>query len=112
TNYEVYRWLLPIYIVSGIITAVNISATLLEKGKVRVIGLLAQASFFIYVSHGVQILGRLSQVINKVIPSENQFVLVFKYLATPILCVSICVFIYWLMRKFTPKILEILTGSR
>src|SRR5690606_1345920 len=50
------KFILPFFVLSGAITAINITSYLMEHGKLRVRETLSKASFFIYCLHGIFIL--------------------------------------------------------
>lgn len=109
---DIFQYILPIYVVSGIITIVNITSLLIERNKIKEIDLLSKASFFIYLSHTILILGLSRVFLNKIIPFDNYIALTIIYLLTPFLCVSVCVALYFLLHKFLPKLTEIIVGGR
>ncbi|MDR0427981.1 MAG: acyltransferase [Dysgonamonadaceae bacterium] len=109
---KIFNYIYPIYVISGVITMVNMASFLLERNKVKEIELLSKASFFVYLSHTVLILGFSRRCLNIIIPFDNYIVLTIKYLITPFLCAFICIVLYSLLRKFMPKFLAIIVGGR
>ena len=43
---------------------------------------------------------------------DTWYAMTLNYLATPILCVIICIVIYMIMKKLIPGILEMIVGER
>ena len=109
---DFFKNILPIYIISGVITIVNITSYLMEKNKIKEIQLLSESSFFIYLSHTILILQLSRGFLNKIIPFDNYIAITIIYLFTPFLCVSICLALFFLLRKFSPKLAEIILGGR
>lgn len=73
---------------------------------------LARTSFFIYALHPF-ILGYVITILNKVIPQGNTwYVMTLNYLSAPLICVGICIVIYWLMQKLMPGLLGVIVGER
>lgn len=107
-----FRYILPFYTISGIITIVNITSFLLERNRLKEIDILSRASFFIYLSHPIFILSFSNAFLNKILPFENYVVLTIKYLVTPILCVTICIIIYWVLNRYLQKITKVIVGGR
>lgn len=73
---------------------------------------LARTSFFIYALHPF-ILYNIISIINKVMPMRDTwYVMTFNYLSAPLLCVGICIGIYWMSQKLTPGVLGVIVGER
>lgn len=111
-----FGYLHVLFTIAGSITAINITSLLIERGWIgserSFIMPLSKISFFIFASHNVYVLGRSTELINFIFKSETAFFLTVKYLITPIVCISICVGLYYILDKITPKLLKVLTGSR
>ena len=51
--------------------------------------------------------------VNKVIPLENVWLVkTFNYLFAPLICVGICIGVYWVMQKLMPTALRVIVGER
>lgn len=73
---------------------------------------LARTSFFIYALHPF-ILYNIISIINKVMPMRDTwYVMTFNYLSAPLLCVGICIGIYWMLQKLIPEVLGVIVGER
>lgn len=73
---------------------------------------LARTSFFIYALHPF-ILYNIISIINKVMPMRDTwYVMTFNYLSAPLLCVGICIGIYWMSQKLMPGVLGVIVGER
>jgi len=74
--------------------------------------MLAKVSFFIYALHPF-ILFYVGSIINKIMPmTDTWFVKTFNYLSVPLVCVAICIIIYYSMQKAVPSALEVMVGER
>lgn len=74
--------------------------------------LLARTSFFIYALHPF-ILYHVIAAVNKVMPiGKIWYVMTFNYLSAPLLCVGICIGIYWMLQKLMPGVLGVIVGER
>jgi surface polysaccharide O-acyltransferase-like enzyme len=102
----------PFYELSGVITAVNISSFLMERGYIRVRKTLSKASFFIYATHGTLVLAWAGKLFDAIFRTESSLLMIIRYFTLPLLCVLICLGLYCLMKKLTPRVLSILTGNR
>ncbi|MCL2073276.1 MAG: acyltransferase [Marinilabiliaceae bacterium] len=107
---------LPIFIVTGAISTIIIVSGFIEKGKIdaknKVVTFFAKTSFFIFATHTVLLLEWSRRLVDVIIKFECTLFLIIKYLATPLVCVSICVGLYYAANKISPKIMNVLTGSR
>lgn len=102
----------PFYIIAGVVAIVNLASTLLQKDMVRLHPFLSQASFFIYASHTLLILGKANGIMGKLIPAELSALLAVRYLLTPCLAVAACLCLYALLRRYAPGLLKVLMGNR
>lgn len=106
------EYLHPIFVVSGSISLINLTAFFIEKGSLTVRPILSKASFFIYVTHTVAILGYSKRFMDHIFSAQNTLNMLLKYFLTPLLTVLICVGLYLILKKLTPKIMNFLLGSR
>ena len=109
---EYFKFIYPIYIITGVISILNFGAYLLENKKVQVNPILAKSSFFIYAIHTLLILIVVDKLTTFILPEDVVFFLLIKYLISPFLSVSICLGIYFLAQRYTPKLFALLTGNR
>lgn len=73
---------------------------------------LSKTSFFIYALHTF-ILGYIISMIKKVMPMQDTwYMMTFIYLTAPLLCVALCIGIYWMFQKVMPGILRVMVGER
>ena len=104
--------LLPFYIIFGVIAIFNITAFLIENEYVKVNKFIAKSSFFIYCLHALLMIKFSDFIVNKIIPFNTTIFEIIKYFMVPILTVCICLSIYYLLKRYFPKLLNILTGDR
>jgi peptidoglycan/LPS O-acetylase OafA/YrhL len=102
----------PIYVLAGVISAVNIASCLMEKGKVKVNKLLSKSTFFVYAMHTVLVLSIVGMIFDCIIKSESPIVLIVRYICVPIITIIICVITYWILGKIAPMLQKILSGNR
>lgn len=100
-------------ILLGIVSAVVIVSYLLEHKKVKVNTTLANSTFFIYALHGLFI-GELGKVIFIMlhIPDNNPYAMLILYFVVPIISVLVCLALYVLLKNYSPKVCNLLTGGR
>ena len=102
----------PFYVIAGVVAVVNLASSLLERGIVRCYPFLAQASFFIFASHTIMILGKANQLTERLLPIEHPLLLTVRYLVTPCVAVAGCLLLYVLLRHYAPRLLSVLMGNR
>lgn len=115
-NHDLRKFVHPIFILSGVISAVNITSYLMERGKLRVRETLTKASFFIYCAHYILILACVQKIFragfNKTLGVDNEIFVITRNLLVPFVCAGVIICIYMLMKRYTPKILGLFTGNR
>jgi len=111
-NTEIGYRLYPFYIIWVVFFIFNITARLLQTQKVKMSPTLSNSSFFIYASHTILILTFCSFTIGKIVIWNNPLALSIRYMITPVVSIGVCLCLYLLMKKYTPKLLNLLTGNR
>ena len=113
---DLKKYFMPVYITSGAISLINIVSYLTAENKLSISTHLSKASFFIYTTHSIVLLDLTQKILDKtfkfIFSSDNFFSLTFKYIFAPVICIFSVLIIYNLAKKFTPKVLNILTGDR
>ncbi|MDR0560130.1 MAG: acyltransferase [Prevotellaceae bacterium] len=108
-----YGFFAPVFVLSGVISAVNITSYFIEHGRFRVSETLSRASFFIYCTHCILITDWVYRAFNKIFDTDATLLVLFvRYFTAPFVCVGIIICIYLIMRRFIPKILNLFTGNR
>ena len=102
----------PLFVLSGVIATINVVAFFMERGALKVVSTLSKASFFVYATHGILILELTGRLFDKIFPSDHVVVLLTKFFCVPTICALVCLCAYCLMRRATPKLLNLLTGNR
>jgi membrane-bound acyltransferase YfiQ involved in biofilm formation len=102
----------PIYVLTGVISTVNIVSYFIEKKDIKPNILLVKSTFFVYAMHTVLVLGIVGMIFDYIIKSKAPIILIIRYFTVPLMTVEICVLIYYIMDKLMPKILKILSGNR
>jgi peptidoglycan/LPS O-acetylase OafA/YrhL len=105
-------YIYPIYVLSGVISAVNIASYLMENKKIKVNKLLSRSTFFVYAMHTVLVLSITGLLYDKVIKPESPIQLIIRYFTVPLMAVGICVLIYSFLEKKMPKVSKTLSGNR
>jgi hypothetical protein len=108
----VHDYFSPIFILSAVISAINIASSLIERKKVKVTPLLVKSIFFVYAVHTVLILSIVGLIFDYIFKSKGAIILTIRYFTVPIMTGYVCVLVYYVMKKIMPKILNILSGNR
>lgn len=98
-------------IVIGLLFAYNVSAWLLKKKICRVSSFLASASFFIYVSHAL-IVGKILKLVFVTIRPASEVGLFCTYFFTIGFSVALLLGTFYLLRRYTPRLLKVIAGQR
>lgn len=102
----------PAFTLTATITTFCIATGLIMRGAVKDYPLLGKSTFFVYCLHTVLVLEFCAWVMGNVLPGNSQIVVIVRYFATPFLCAAACFAIWLLMRRYMPRLLGVLAGSR
>lgn len=102
----------PFYVIFGCLTTINIATYLVDKKKVIIPELFSNASFFIYLLHTILVISIVNKVAYILFGETNPILMTLSYLFVPVATVAICLLAYYILNKFTPKLLKVLTGDR
>jgi peptidoglycan/LPS O-acetylase OafA/YrhL len=105
-------YIYPIYVLAGVISVVNISSYLIEKGKIKAKKLLVKSTFFVYGMHTVLVLSIVGIAFDNIIKKKSPIILVIRYFSVPLITVGICVIIYCVLGKIMPRMQKLLSGNR
>lgn len=105
--------LMPLYALSGMATAFCLAHKVLQlRPNFRFPKILNESSFFVYALH-IEFSLPLAFFVVKGILRQLPFELqLLQYLLVPVVIYAISIGAYWLMQRFTPALLRLLTGSR
>jgi surface polysaccharide O-acyltransferase-like enzyme len=102
----------PFYIIVGSIALLNLSTFIVRNDILNIPTLLIKSSFFVYLLHPIKVINIVLAMSEKVFGGTNPILMTIGYLLVPVVVVGICVLIYYLMDKFTPRLCKVLTGAR
>lgn len=106
------NFIYPFWIITGVCIIFNLAVSFVKSGRLKVCFLLSKSSFFIFATHTILVLPFCTVVCTKVLSWNNPLVLTIRYFIVPFLAVGICLLLFYLMEKYTPKLLGVLTGNR
>lgn len=105
------NYLHNIGILVGIVLVIALSARFIEEGKWRVNSFLSDSSFFIYAYHAMPLVLCIKVLLKLLQPRIDGMVLGL-YLLCPAVIILIGLALYYLLKKYFPKITSVITGSR
>lgn len=91
------------YIVAAVVAVVGFVTEGLNKGRLKVSPMLAEASFFVYVAH-IFLLKHVMHYLHALVSGTVSAVVV--YFAVPIFTAAICLAIYVLWRKISKLLIS------
>jgi hypothetical protein len=100
------------YVLVSVIAWVNFASWLIEKGIASEHPFLTGSVFFIYAAHMIKLNSWCGMLVERLMPWQTELLNAVRYIIAPLLCAAVCVAIYALMRKFTPRAMALLTGNR
>ena len=101
-------------VLAGLLFAYNVAVWLLRGGYYKANPFLASASFFVYVSHYFirdLVVSALYTIFRVNHPTDTAHVFLHKTL-TFALTVTISLTAFWLLKRYTPSLLRVLTGRK
>jgi len=105
--------LYSLFVLSMVVSVINISSTLIQKEKVSINKWLSNSSFFIFAFHTILIVPKtIGFICGFITTDDNPFIMIAKYFTTGILTVILSLLVYKFMQKHMPKTLRILMGNR
>jgi surface polysaccharide O-acyltransferase-like enzyme len=99
-------------IVLGVVSALYVSNLIIQTKSIKNALIWAGGcSFFIFAVHE-PLLTVLKKIIYKTVSPNSDVMILFLYIAIPIVVISLSILLYLTMKRITPKILNIISGGR
>ena len=98
-------------ILFGLFFAFNTAVWLLEKGYCKVNKFLSSTSFFIYVSHTL-VFPYVFNALRLLMSPNSDISWLLVFVATVVVTSFILVTVFYLISRFTPRILDFITGRK
>ena len=108
-----HSYLVRIFVIFGIITAVNMTNRLVrhEKWK-KILCRLFVTTFFVYAIHEIYIIGWLKGGLYRTTLIDSGWGMLLGYFLIPCICMVICLSLYFILQKIAPRLLSVLSGGR
>lgn len=101
------------YVLFGVCAMICIASRVNEKRPLSPLYTqLSQATFFIYAIHAWIIMGISAKIVSSIVTSHSAFASTVSYFLLPAINIAICILSYYLMKRFMPRLLGLLTGNR
>lgn len=105
-------YIYSLFIIVGVVSIINLSLWLYKKGKLKQCIKLKETTFYIYTFHLVAGT-HIASIILDTLPLYNHWIsTLLYYVLKPILTVLVCIFTYYMLKKYFPIVLDILTGMK
>lgn len=102
-----------LFLICGVIALVNLFSSLEKRNYLpRHLFGLSSLTFFIYVIHEIYIINWLKGFFYKLPVYESGWVKIICYFIIPILCVAICILLFYLFKKMLPRFTAFILGGR
>lgn len=102
----------PFYVGIGFVNAINVATFFVKNEIIKIPTFLSMSAFFIYLAHKVAFINKLTQICESIFGLSTPLLMTISYLAVPIMTVCICLLLYYLLSRFTPRLCGVLMGGR
>lgn len=97
--------------IAGLLFAYNLSAYLLTNNKCKLNRFLASSSFFIYVSHAL-FCNLIIRLLYSAIHPVSDLAMLSVFVLSVVITLTIIMSTFYLLQRYCPRILKILTGRK
>lgn len=98
-------------ILVGLVFAYNLSAWLLKRNICKPNKFLSSSSFFIYISHFL-IAGKILKLTYLFVKPNSSLSLLFVYMFAVLITLGTLLLAYYLMHRYTPALLKVISGRK
>ncbi|MCM1300898.1 MAG: acyltransferase [Alistipes senegalensis] len=98
-------------ILAGLLFAYNAAVRLLDWNICKPNAFFAASSFFVYITHGL-ICNRLCRILFVLIQPESDISISGVYTLAVILTIGLLLSAFYLLKRYTPRLLKVLTGRQ
>lgn len=102
----------PFYVITGCMALLNLSACIVDKNLIKMPQLCSKGAFFIYLLHTVMVLRIAKAVALRLFGDTSPLLMTVGYLSVPVMTVTACLIVYYVLNKYTPSLCKILVGGR
>lgn len=106
----IYNSMFYFYVLTGFIVSAYTVRRMLSKNFGNKVLLLAGGSYFVFLIHQ-QIMMFLKRMVYKILPIDSAFEVFIAYFIIPAIIIIMSYLVYFLLKKYLPRLLNILTGK-
>ena len=110
-QYDWSVYLLNINILAGLICCIDLVSSLIRANKCKVNHFLESSTFFVFAFH-IILLDILVNWVGKIAIPQSDLALILVYIAIPTFTVLTCLFVFYFLQKFFPRMTAVITGGR
>lgn len=111
--FDYRRYIELFFILFGIGTSFGVAADFLKTGRIQVNPFLVRSSFFIFAIHEILILNEISiPLVLHLLPGNGVIWDCLRFLLTPAFAVLLCLLLLYLLERWMPRTISLLTGNR
>lgn len=110
-NSVIAHWLKAVSIIGFLGFSYNVSVWILRNTKIKSSTFYVSASFFIYVTHTL-IFARMTKFLFWVGQPDNGIATISAYIMSVVLTILLLLFVFFIMKRWTPSLLRVVTGRK
>lgn len=95
----------------GLFFAYGLAGWVLAHGKFKPNAFLPSVSFFVYVSHSL-IVYKIQKVMAVMISPDSGFSLLLVYILTIVVTLGVLLSVFYLLHRYAPRLLKVITGKK
>lgn len=98
-------------IIIGMISFISIISSYIEKYERTPFYNMNEIAFFIFVSHGI-LITRIGAILEKICKPQMPLSVLVLYFIIPIVTIMSCLLLYIILKRYMPRVLEVMVGGR
>ncbi len=112
-GHPIHEYIVRCFVILGIFSILNIFS-MIQTSSIfsKVCIYLSSTVFFIYAVHEIYIINWLKGFSMRTFLDQYEFGKLFIYFTLPFICIGICLFLYFSLKKIAPKFLFLSIGGR
>jgi surface polysaccharide O-acyltransferase-like enzyme len=100
-------------VILGVISAINLVDLVATNNKIyNILAYLSETVFFIYALHAIYVVNWVRGLFSRLPISNNWCGLILSYFLIVLVCISICISIFYILRRVCPRVLSLSIGGR
>lgn len=104
-------YLTRLSVLAGVVAVSSMAVRFVEKGRWRANEFLSDSSFFVFAYHSMFLLFVMKFALKIAVP-QTEAGMFLLYFACPVVTIAVGLGLYYLLRRFAPRLTALLTGGR